>query len=76
MNRADARNEAERARRNAGLADELARLRRRSLELAVQRNAAPEEISLARAGTELTELERDFWVTQALRYAGLAGTKG
>lgn len=68
----DARFEAERAKKNVALADELARLRRRSWELAIMRSAPDDEIRLAHGGMVLAETERDFWSMQALRFAALA----
>lgn len=74
VNLLDARFEAERAKRNVDLADELARLRRRSWELMIMRDGDPSEIAISQAGTLLAERERDFWVTQALSYSALLET--
>jgi hypothetical protein len=75
LNRTDAMHEADRARKNAELADELARLRRRSWELAAMRGAPAAEVELSYGGMLLAEREGRFWAAQALEFAALASAK-
>ncbi len=73
MTRADARFEAERAKKNASRATELYAVRERAWKAAVSLGRDDKTIAFEAEGMEMAAREQRFWLVQAARYVEMSG---